>query len=216
MRKDGATVQAAKAESLPFGLNPARDDHAERGLVEAAQGGDQAAFAELVRRYDRSVLRIALRLLPSREDAQDAYQDAFIKAYRKLDTFRFQCRFHTWLYRIATNVCLDQLRRRRARPEFGVFEAEHEAGRSPLQLAADSRPASSPDQMLGSGEISRRIKTALTTLSDRERLVFTLRHHEGMRLRQIGEACAMSEESAKQCLFRATKKLRKELQDVRG
>ena len=209
-------MQAAKAESLHFGLNPARDDLTERRLVEAAQDGDQGAFAELVRRYDRSVLRIALRLLPSSEDAQDAYQDAFIKAYRRLDTFRFQCRFHTWLYRIATNVCLDHLRRRKARPEFGVFEADHETGRSPLQLAADPRPTSSPEQMLGSEEISRRIKVALDTLSDRERLVFTLRHHEGMRLRQIGEACSMSEESAKQCLFRATKKLRKELQDVRG
>ncbi len=216
MRKDSAKVQAAKAESLHFGLNPARDDLTERRLVEAAQDGDQGAFAELVRRYDRSVLRIALRLLPSSEDAQDAYQDAFIKAYRRLDTFRFQCRFHTWLYRIATNVCLDHLRRRKARPEFGVFEADHETGRSPLQLAADPRPTSSPEQMLGSEEISRRIKVALDTLSDRERLVFTLRHHEGMRLRQIGEACSMSEESAKQCLFRATKKLRKELQDVRG
>lgn len=209
-------MQAAKAESLHFGLSPARDDLTERRLVEAAQDGDQGAFAELVRRYDRSVLRIALRLLPSSEDAQDAYQEAFLKAYRKLDTFRFQCRFHTWLYRIATNVCLDHLRRRRARPEFGVFESDHDTGRSPLQLAADPRPSSSPEQMLGSAEISRRIKVALDTLSDRERLVFTLRHHEGMRLRQIGETCSMSEESAKQCLFRATKKLRKELQDVRG
>lgn len=209
-------MQAAKVESLRFGLSPARDDLTERHLVEAAQDGDQGAFAELVRRYDRSVLRIALRLLPSSEDAQDAYQDAFIKAYRRLDTFRFQCRFHTWLYRIATNVCLDHLRRRKARPEFGVFEADHETGRSPLQLAADPRPSSSPEQMLGSEEISRRLKVALDTLSDRERLVFTLRHHEGMRLRQIGETCSMSEESAKQCLFRATKKLRKELQDVRG
>lgn len=209
-------MQAAKAESLHFGLSPARDDPTERRLVEAAQDGDQGAFAELVRRYDRSVLRIALRLLPSSEDAQDAYQDAFIKAYRRLDTFRFQCRFHTWLYRIATNVCLDHLRRRKSRPEFGVFEADHETGRSPLQLAADPRPSSSPEQMLDSEEISRRIKVALETLSDRERLVFTLRHHEGMRLRQIGETCSMSEESAKQCLFRATKKLRRELQDVRG
>ena len=144
MRKDSAKVQAAKAESLHFGLSPARDDLTERRLVEAAQDGDQGAFAELVRRYDRSVLRIALRLLPSSEDAKDAYQDAFIKAYRRLDTFRFQCRFHTWLYRIATNVCLDHLRRRKARPEFGVFEADHETGRSPLQLAADPRPSSSP------------------------------------------------------------------------
>ncbi len=216
MQKDFREVQVARVESLAFGLESLPKDIAERRLVEAAQRGDQGAFAELVRQYDHRVLRIALRLLSSREDAQDAYQEAFLKVYRKLHTFRFQCRFHTWLYRITTNVCLDQLRRRRSRREFGVFETDEQAGRSPLQRAVDTRPASSPEQMLGSGEISQRITTALDKLTDRERVVFVLRHYEGMRLRPIGEACGMSEESAKQCLFRATKKLRKELRDVRS
>ncbi len=206
----------ARAESLPVTLSGARDDSAERRLVEAAQRGDQGAFAELVRLYDRKVLRIALRILPSREDAQDAYQEAFLKVYRKLGTFRYQCRFHTWLYRITTNTCLDHLRRRKSRREFGVFERDERAGRSPLQLASDPRPGSSPDQMLGSGEITRRIWIAMDKLSARERIVFVLRHYEGMRLRKIGEACGISEDSAKQSLFRATRKLRKELQDVRG
>ncbi len=208
-------MEVAKAESVAFGWDPATED-AERQLIEAAQGGDQGAFTELVRIYDHSVLRIALRLLRSPEDARDAYQEAFLKVYRKLDSFRFQCRFHTWLYRIATNVCLDHLRRRRARPEVGVAENDESGGLSPLQVAADARPASSPDRMLGSGEISARIQGALETLSDRERLVFTLRHYEGMRLRVIGDMCSMSEEAAKHCLFRATRKLRKELQDVRA
>ena len=216
MKKGIREVQVAKAESLTFGLKSSQKDIAERRLVEAASRGDQRAFAELVRRYDRSVLRIALRLLSSREDAQDAYQEAFLKVFRKLHTFRFQCRFHTWLYRITTNVCLDQLRRRKSRREFGVFETDEQAGRSPLQRAADTRPGSSPAQMLGSGEISTRITSALDKLTDRERVVFVLRHYEGMRLRPIGEACGMTEDSAKQCLFRATKKLRKELRDVRG
>ena len=216
MKKGIREVQVAKAESLTFGLKSSQKDIAERRLVEAASRGDQRAFAELVRRYDRSVLRIALRLLSSREDAQDAYQEAFLRVFRKLHTFRFQCRFHTWLYRITTNVCLDQLRRRKSRREFGVFETDEQAGRSPLQRAADTRPGSSPAQMLGSGEISTRITAALDKLTDRERVVFVLRHYEGMRLRPIGEACGMTEDSAKQCLFRATKKLRKELRDVRG
>ena len=206
----------AKAERLTYGLNLSREKRAERNLVEAARQGDQNAFAELVRRYDRSVLRIALRILSSRDEAQDAYQEAFLKVYLKLDTFRFQCRFHTWLYRITTNTCLDHLRRRRSRPEFGVFESDESKGRSPIQLARDSRPGSSPEQMAFSGEISERIERSLDKLSDRERVVFVLRHHEGMRLRQIGEALGSSEESAKQCLYRATKKLRRELTDVRG
>ncbi len=209
-------VELVKAESISFGFESAPADETERRLVEAAQGGDQGAFSELVRLYDRSVLRIALRILRSPEDARDAYQEAFLKVYRKLDSFRFQCRFHTWLYRIATNVCLDHLRRRKARPEFTALEGDDSPRRSPLQTAADSRPSSSPDRVMGSGEISSRIDAALDRLSDRERLVFTLRHYEGMRLREIGEASSMSEDSVKQCLFRATKKLRKELHDVRA
>jgi len=208
-------VQTAKAESLSLGMSPARADLAERRLVEAAQRGDQNAFAELVQTYDRSVLRIALRMLPTREDAQDAYQEAFLKVFRKLHTFRFQCRFHTWLYRIATNTCLDLLRRRKARPEFGTFERDEKRGRSPLQLATDSRPAGSPQQMLRSREITERISKAMDKLSAKERLVFTLRHHEGMRLARVGEVCGITEGSAKQCLFRATRKMRRELQDVR-
>ena len=216
MRKEFPRVQVANAEKLTFGLraNPARN--AERRLVEAAQRGDQAAFSELVRLHDRRVLRIALRMLSSPEDAQDAYQEAFIKVFRKLHTFRFQCKFHTWLYRITTNVCLDHLRRRKSRKEFGVFEDDERAGRSPLQRATDGRPGSSPEQMLGSNEISQRIHRAMDRLTERERMVFVLRHYEGMRLRPIGEACGMTEDSAKQCLFRATRKLRKELGDVRA
>lgn len=208
-------MEVAKTESLAFGWDPAAQD-AERRLIKAAQGGDQSAFTELVRLYDRSVLRIALRLLRSPEDARDAYQEAFLKVYRKLDSFRFQCRFQTWLYRIATNVCLDHMRRRRARPEIRVTENAEPDRLSPLQIAADARPVSSPERMAASVEIAERIQGALETLSDRERLVFTLRHYEGMRLRAIGDMCSMSEEAAKHCLFRATRKLRKELHDVRA
>lgn len=209
-------MATARVESLAFGLGGTSEALAERTLIEAARHGDQRAFTELVQRYDRIVLRIALRILPTREDAQDAYQDAFIKVYRKLDSFRFQCRFHTWLYRVATNVCLDHLRRRRTRREVGVFEKADLEGRSPLQLARDSRPTGSPERMLRSGEITSRITLALDKLTAREKAVFVLRHYEGMRLRKIGERCGMSESAAKQCLFRATRKLRRELQDVRA
>lgn len=216
MQKGAHGVDVAKAESLTFGLQTSGEAEAERALVEAAQRGDQGAFSELVRLYDRSVLRIALRVLRSTEAAQDAYQEAFLKAWRKLDSFRFQCRFHTWLYRIATNVCLDHLRRQKARPEFTLMEAPESGRPSLADTVRDRAPANSPERMLESREIADRIEEALDLLSERERLVFTLRHYEGMRLKAIGEACSISEESAKQCLFRATRKLRKELQDVRA
>src|SRR5437899_8276746 len=89
----------------------------ERALVAEAQAGSRAAFEELVRRFDRDVLRLVLNLMKRPEDARDVYQEAFLKVYRNLHRFRFECSFYTWLYRIVTNVCLDHLRRRQARPE---------------------------------------------------------------------------------------------------
>src|SRR6266404_8584226 len=86
-------------------------------LIRAAQSGDQDAFEQLVRTYDQSVLRLAMNLLRSPEDAQDVYQEAFLRVYRKLNSFRFDCSFHTWLYRIVTNLCLDQMRKRKVRKE---------------------------------------------------------------------------------------------------
>src|SRR5580698_5961373 len=89
----------------------------ERCLVVEAQAGNRAAFEVLVHRYDRDVLRLALNLMKRTEDARDVYQEAFLKVYRNLHRFRFECSFYTWLYRIVTNVCLDHLRRRKSRPE---------------------------------------------------------------------------------------------------
>jgi RNA polymerase sigma-70 factor (ECF subfamily) len=83
-------------------------------LIRAAQNGDQDAFEQLVRTYDQSVLRLAMNLLRSPEDARDVYQEAFLRVYRNLHTFRFDCSFHTWLYRIVTNICLDLLRDRKS------------------------------------------------------------------------------------------------------
>ena len=97
------------------------DQH--RSLIRAAQGGNHFAFEQLVRAYDQSVLRLALRITGSESDAQDVHQEAFLKIYRKLDGFRFECAFSTWVYRIATNVCLDQLRRKRARAEDSPIES---------------------------------------------------------------------------------------------
>src|SRR5664280_1415822 len=95
-------------------------------LIRAAQAGDQDAFEQLVRTYDQSVLRLAINLLRSTEDARDVYQEAFLKVYRNLHAFRFDCSFHTWLYRIVTNICLDQLRKRKVRKEeCAVLETSH-------------------------------------------------------------------------------------------
>src|SRR5215469_3036120 len=89
----------------------------ESALIQAVQRGDQDAFEQLVRAYDHSVLRTAVNLLRSPEDAQDVYQEAFLRVYKNIHSFRFDCSFHTWLYRIVTNICLDHLRKKKVRKE---------------------------------------------------------------------------------------------------
>src|SRR5258708_7270778 len=86
-------------------------------LIREAQRGNRAAFEELVRHYDQAVLRLALHLTGTEHDAQDVFQDAFLKAYKNIASFRFECSFYTWIYRIVTNLCLDHLRKKTVRKE---------------------------------------------------------------------------------------------------
>ena len=180
-------------------------------LIQAAQQGDHDAFERLVRLYDQSVLRLALNLLRSEEDARDAYQEAFLKAYSNLGSFRFECSFHTWLYRIVTNICLDHLRKRSVRKEDPPVVETADGQRDLFDALQDTRPEADPERDLLRRELGRRIERALDKLGARERLVFEMKHYQGLRLRAIGEMLSTTEETAKNCLYRATQKLRTEL-----
>jgi len=187
----------------------------EQALVGEAQAGSRAAFEELVHRYDRDVLRLALNLMKRPEDARDVYQEAFLKVYRNLHRFRFECSFYTWLYRIVTNVCLDQLRRRQARPEDQAPETNsipHEEGITDFfERQKEQRPTLDPERQLIGKQIQARIAHAMLRLSPRERIVFELKHYQGLKLRAIGDALGTTEETVKNSLFRATRKLRSQL-----
>jgi RNA polymerase sigma-70 factor (ECF subfamily) len=174
-------------------------------LVREAQGGNQAAFAQLVKTYDQAVLRLALRLTGSASDAQDIHQEAFLKVYKKLDGFRFECSFATWLYRIVTNVCLDHLR---VRKRTGAIEVHDDDA---LNQLSDNRPGNNPEQQLLGGELSAQILRALKRLTPRERMVFDLKHFHGLTLRNVSEILNTSEASVKTAFFRATRKLRFQL-----
>ena len=185
-------------------------------LIRNAQRGDVAAFEELVRQYDRPVLRLALHLTGSEADAQDIYQEAFLKAYRNLGGFRFECSFYTWLYRIVTNLCLDYLRKRRSRKEDGPAAVTPEGEEiDVLHQVMDERAGANPERDLLRRELGQRIQDSLELLSPRERLVFELRHYHGLRLRTVGELLSTSEETAKNTLFRATRKMRAALADLK-
>ncbi len=185
----------------------------ETALIRAAQRGDEGAFEQLVQAYDKSVLRLAMNLLHSSEDAYDVYQEAFLRVYRNLSSFRFDCSFHTWLYRIVTNLCLDHLRKKKVRKEEPVLLDSGEGVVNRIDTVAENRPLGDPQRHLMGRQLASRIRGVLEQLTPRERMVFELRHFQGMRLRAIGEVLGTSEEAAKNCLFRATQKMRAALGD---
>lgn len=185
-------------------------------LIRAAQQGNVAAFEELVRNYDRAVLRLAVHLTGSQEDGQDIYQEAFLRAYTNLERFRFECTFYTWIYRIVTNLCLDHLRKRSSRARDLVTSMSPEGEEEPvLDRMPDQRPSASPERSFAGRELRASILRALGRLSPRERMVFELKHYHGMKLRTVAGILNTTEGTIKNTLFRATHKLRSQLAEVR-
>lgn len=209
---------ARKASSLSSGeaVSQALSRVNDSELIRSAQRGDRAAFEVLVRQYDQAVLRLALHLTGSEADARDIYQEAFLKAYRHIANFRFECSFYTWIYRIVTNLCLDHLRKRHTRREDPQTITDS-SGREldVLDRVSDDRAGANPERDLMRRELGAKIAQALTRLTPRERMVFELKHYQGLRLRTIGEMLNTTEETAKNTLFRATQKLRSALAPMR-
>jgi RNA polymerase sigma-70 factor (ECF subfamily) len=213
-RERGSRTQDPATRGLMAGQGLSRID--DTVLVREAQRGDRAAFEELVRHYDQAVLRLAMHLTGSDHEAQDIYQEAFLKAYRNLGSFRFECSFYTWIYRIVTNLCLDHLRKKQVRKEDAPVAIDAEGKPyDVLEQVADVRAGADPERDLLSRELGKRINRALDRLSPRERMVFELKHYHGLKLRTVGEILQTTEDTAKNTLFRATQKLRGALADVR-
>ena len=214
MMAQGTTVQSLPTQGQMASRSAGRVD--DSLLIREAQQGNRAAFEELVRQYDQAVLRLALHLTGSEQDAQDIYQEAFLKAYKSVGNFRFECSFYTWIYRIVTNLCLDHLRKRNVRKEDAPVAVD-ESGEeySLLDRVADGRAAANPERDLLRRELGARIHHALGRLTGRERMVFELKHYHGLKLRTIGEILNTTEETAKNTLFRATQKLRASLAEMR-
>jgi RNA polymerase sigma-70 factor, ECF subfamily len=182
----------------------------EEGLVERAQAGDRQALEELIFKYDRDILHLNVRLLGNWEEARDAYQETFLKVFRSIRQFRRQSSFYTWIFRIATNVCFDRMRQRKnPRKQVSIDSEPGDAFRWPLKHTLRAAGCySNPEQSFLATQLRERINRALDTLSKKERLVFELRHYQGLRLRQIGEMIGSTENTTKDCLYRATRKLR--------
>jgi RNA polymerase sigma-70 factor (ECF subfamily) len=145
-----------------------------------------------------------------------ACQEAFLSAYQNLNSFRFECSFYTWIYRIVTNRCLDYLRRRRRHCDVEALKGRLDGrDNNTLSRLAEGGQASDPERGLVRRELRAYISRALEQLSPSERTVFELKHYHGLKLRAVAAFLNTSEANARHALFRATHKLRIALADVR-
>lgn len=198
------TLSSTNPHRLPSSV--ARED--EHLLVAAAKGGDAGAFEELVNRYERKIFRLTMNITRNREDAEDAMQDAFMKAFSHLDRFHEESRFYTWLVRIAANEALMRLRKRRPN-QFSLDEPiESEDDFVPQQIE-DWGP--SPEQRFAQTEMRDILRGVIEELPHDFRIVFLLRDVEGLSTEETAGAVGISEAAVKSRLLRARLKLRKKL-----
>ena len=155
--------------------------------------GDSAAFEAIVRRYERVLFSVARRILGNYEDALDATQNAFVRAYEGLDTYDPNRRFFSWIYRIAVNECLNA--RRARRPD------------DPLPEDMEAQAAGNPFESVQNVERSGVIDSALVQLSEDHRLVVVLRHFADLSYSEISEAIGVPEKTVKSRLFEARHRL---------
>jgi RNA polymerase sigma-70 factor (ECF subfamily) len=197
-------LSAPNPHRLPSTI--AREDESQ--LVAAAKSGETAAFEELVNRYERKIFRLTMNITRNHEDAEDAMQDAFMKAYSHLGSFQQDSRFYTWLVRIAANEALMRLRKRRPN-QFSLDEPiEGDEDLMPRELE-DWGP--SPEQRYAQEEMHEILGKVIDQLEPDYRVVFVLRDIEELSTEETAAAVGISEAAVKSRLLRARLKLRQKL-----
>jgi RNA polymerase sigma-70 factor (ECF subfamily) len=194
-------------DSTQLPITETADD--DLALVHASKSGDVAAFEELVKRYDRKLLRIAKNLMHNREDAEEAVQETFLKAFQHLGQFRGDAKFSTWLIRIAMNQSLMMLRKLRSAREVSIDkDFQSEERNLPIDVA-DWAP--NPEQLYGAAELREILRDTLKQLHPRLRAVFVLRDIEGLSVQQTADALNLTLVAVKARSWRARSQLRERL-----
>ncbi len=175
-------------------------------LVEAAQAGDASAFNVLAQRWERRIRGAIYRVLGSEDDARDLAQEAFLKAYRALGSFKRQARFSSWLYQIALNLCRDRLRRRRGKVHVSLEEMDEETGPRLRQ-----RGPSALD-LVQASDLSRVVAEAVATLPDDQREVIVLKEYQDLTFLEISEVLDLPVSTVKTRLYRGLGQLRQNLE----
>lgn len=177
-------------------------DDPDRALVQRFKAGDEGAFNELVRRHQGRLHSLACRMVRDPEEAADICQDAFVKAYRALPSFREDSAVYTWLYRITSNICVNYLRKKKLR---NLLSYENLTGWMRGREAG-------PDRVLVRGRVGAAVEEAVAKLPPRQRAVFLLRQYEGLSHEEIAAALNRSVGAVKANYFHAVKRLQKELE----
>jgi RNA polymerase sigma-70 factor, ECF subfamily len=197
-------LDPVRAHPLPSTV--VKDD--ESALVAAAKSGDISAFETLVGRYERKIFRLAQNITQNREDAEDAMQESFLKAYEHLGEFQGNSRFYTWLVRIAVNQALMKLRRRR--PNIVSLDQELDTGEDMMPREVEDW-GPSPEERYGQTELSGILGKVIGELDPPFRIVFQLRDIEELSTEETAEALGLSVPAVKSRLLRARLKLREKL-----
>jgi len=182
---------------------------ADSDLVARAAAGDGSAFHALVERHRAMVYRLAYQFAGNHHDAEDIAQDVFIKVYRSLERFRYDAQLTSWLYRIVMNACIDH-RRRQSPSGWAPFTEEAE-----LRMANTPEDGPGPEDQAYGGQLGEVLEAEIARLPPGQRLVFTMRHHEGLKLSEIAGALNLAEGTVKRQLHAAVHRLRDALAAAR-
>ena len=181
----------------------------DKELIINANKGDVLALEELIYRYDKMVLRLAMKYTGDSDDAKDIYQEVFIRVYKSLASFQFQSEFSTWLFRIASNVCISFKRKYSKQNYLSLNDEENSTYISEIP----HNDALSPDNLVVNSEHGAKITEALNTLSPNQKMSFLLKHYEGYKIREIAEMMNCKEGTIKKYLFESVRKLRLQLEN---
>ena len=179
---------------------------ADESLIRRIKAGDVQAFEEIVKTYEKPVYNLALRYTGNPDDAFDVSQDVFLRVYRSIDTFKGQSKFSTWLYQIATNICIDHCRKASRKKEISMTVTDDTGEETELDFADNSY---TPEQVIEQEELKEELNRCIGKLGDEHRLILTLRDIEGLSYQEIGTILQMEQGTVKSRLFRAREKLRK-------
>ena len=184
-------------------------DNSEIQLVKLAQQGDTRAFDKLVQLHDRRIYQYAFSVVGNVQDAQDVYQETFMRAFAKLKSFAFEGPFSAWLNRIVLNLAINRKKQKQRRRWFTPLSHDNDQPSWEEWLKPDPNP--DPERITLSKEIRSEVIKALDDLPAQQRAVFVLRHFHQQKICEIAESLDCAEGTIKNQLFRATQKLKKQL-----